>query len=188
MPDPTTTTTPPPGRLTASAHLSRSWVRVPFAHPFGGLLFPGESRASTLSCQVLADQALEEGRHKAALRLYRASLAAGSPAPDSKTVAFAADNGGPAFARGKDKGDHSPSVAGAVAVGEGGLLINIPRDRAGDAKAAAGATAAEEAAAAAAAVGDALHGVGVALLAAGKFREACRAWERWVVCGKERRG
>lgn len=28
--------------------------------------------------------------------------------------------------------------------------------------------------------GDALHGVGVALLAAGKFRQACQAWER---CG-----
>lgn len=36
------------------------------------------------------------------------------------------------------------------------------------------------AAAAATVTGDALHGVGVALLAAGRFKAACRAWER---CG-----
>lgn len=72
--------------------------------------------------QILADQALEEGRHTAALRLYRSALA-----PDM----------GPTH------------------------LSTLPLSPLE--------------------YGNALYGVGVALLAAGKFWEARRAWEKYVL-------
>lgn len=126
---------------------------------------------------MLADQALEEGRHDTALGLYKASLVVAPSASDSGALASATGNGGPPLAR-EDKGDDSPPVAGAAAAGKGGGWKE--QLRAGDcdaeAEPEAGAIGAEKEGVGT--VGDALHGVGVALLAAGRFREACRAWER----------
>eukprot|EP00903_Cladosiphon_okamuranus_P010367 g9808.t1 len=126
--------------------------------------------------KVLADQALEEGRHGAALGLYRASLVAAS-SPDSGASGSVAGNGCPTLVLGEENGEDSPSVAGAAAAaaGEGGGRKEQLRAGEGDARAEAGVIGAENGGEWT--VGDALQGVGVALLAAGRFRDACRAWE-----------
>lgn len=92
--------------------------------------------------QVLADQALEEGRHKTALGLYKAALAC--PPPPSSCSSPPP----PARHVGDDRSQENNNPAAAAAT--------------------------------AAVKGDALHGVGVAMLAAGNFRDARRAFQRWV--------
>ncbi|CAM9972358.1 unnamed protein product [Ectocarpus sp. 12 AP-2014] len=162
--------------------------------------------------KVLADQALEEGRHEAALGLYRASLAVPPPSPSlssknsSCTPALvAADTRARSGANNsgttRREGGHltacdpSSSIAAAAATaaaapgnGEGEGVNDTSGERTaavaeeesgGSERAAAqSAEQPEQEAEAAVLKGDALHGMGVALLAAWKFREACRAWER----------
>ncbi|CAM9893481.1 unnamed protein product [Ectocarpus sp. 12 AP-2014] len=162
--------------------------------------------------KVLADQALEEGRHEAALGLYRASLAVPPPSPSLSSKAssctptlVAADTRARSGANNsgttRREGGHltpcdpSSSIAAAAATaaaapgngqGEGGndtsgaRTAAVAEEESGGSERAAAQPAEQPAQEAAAAVlkGDALHGIGVALLAAGKFREACRAWER----------
>eukprot|EP00752_Nemacystus_decipiens_P010328 g9200.t1 len=136
--------------------------------------------------KILADQALEEGSHDTALRLYKASLSVTrSPsAPDPGTSTHTAGSGAPPQGREQGKGDGSPAVLpAALKTGEGGGRRRKGSPVAGERDGAKAeeteALTAEEAEEGvdAATVGDALHGVGVALLAAGRFREACRAWE-----------
>ncbi|CAM9664192.1 unnamed protein product [Scytosiphon promiscuus] len=112
--------------------------------------------------KVLADQALEEGRHDNALELYRASLAtppSSSSSPCPPRVGAAADV--------VNYRKTSPEATDSRAAAQ-------HEERAADEPATAAGRKSELV------TGDALHGVGVALLAAGKFREACRAWERGV--------
>ncbi|CBN77697.1 conserved unknown protein [Ectocarpus siliculosus] len=162
--------------------------------------------------KVLADQALEEGRHEAALGLYRASLAVPPPPPSPSSKAssctparFAADIQAPSGANNScttdreggdltacDASSSIAAAAGAAAAapgngqGEegnetsGARTATVAEEESGGSEPAAVEPAEhpEQEAAAAVLNGDALHGIGVALLAAGKFREACRAWER----------
>jgi len=146
--------------------------------------------------QVLADQALEEGRHDVALRLYRASLAApvssypapagGSGAPPSPAPAPAcdqerADGLSPAAAATVAAAGQAKRKAALNAGTENTKTENTKTERNAQGPAIASKPAAVAAAAEATVTGDALHGVGVALLAAGRFRKACRAWERCVI-------
>lgn len=181
-----------------------------------------ESAALTallLLYQILADQALEEGRHAAALRLYKASLASAPPPlpppPTSSSSSSSCrenDVGGgvphlnpqegerkehPCLVvkdTGEDGGDGggdggggggqealgsetSKSTVEAAAAHEAAAATEAATTTTAATATTAAAAAAEEDVAAAVR-GDALHGVGVALLAAGKFRAACRAWKR----------
>ncbi|CAM9853492.1 unnamed protein product, partial [Ectocarpus fasciculatus] len=171
--------------------------------------------------KVLADQALEEGRHEAALGLYRASLAFPPPpatprpnassctptpvAADARAPSGANNSGSrpprPAPPTTRERGDSTicdpssskvPAAAAAAVAAprngeeEGGNETSgartaaVAEEKSGGTESAAvePAQQPEQQAAAAVLKGDALHGVGVALLAAGKFMEACRAWER----------
>lgn len=127
---------------------------------------------SYLPRQILADQALEEGRHGVALGLYRASLAT-PPLPPSPPSSRCP----PHVAADADVVNSRKSPPGV----SDGCAANQREESAAEAPGAAAAEASPDATTAV--VGDALHGVGVALLAAGKFRGACRAWERYVPMG-----
>ncbi|CAM9295592.1 unnamed protein product, partial [Sphacelaria rigidula] len=92
--------------------------------------------------KTLADQALEEGRHKTALALYKASLRSETASPSLVSRASAS----PACSA------HTASPASSSAKQDERIQVK----------------------------GDALHGVGVALLTAGRFGQACQAWKRYA--------
>lgn len=91
----------------------------------------------------------------------------------SSSIAAAAAAAAAAPGNGEGEGGNETSGARMAAVAE-------EESRGSESAAAEPAEQPEQEAAAAVLKGDALHGIGVALLAAGKFREACRAWERCV--------
>lgn len=115
--------------------------------------------------KILADQALEEGRIKTALNLY-GDVIAMSPSTSRKLS--------PRRSSGPRSNNPSQKNHGPTTLGKPGTS-QAAQSESSSAKAKAITTATTQET-----IGDALHGVGVALLAAGKFKEACRAWER---CG-----
>lgn len=133
--------------------------------------------------KALADQALEEGRHKDALGLYRATLATTTTTTTTSpltSVSWRADNGCSSHRHHDDKRVIARAAGAAQNKKEKGKTekhkAENEKERYQDEEQQQeNEKAGEEDADV---IGDALHGVGVALLAAGRFREACQAWER----------